>query len=448
MSTNTSLTSTQIILRHPGGTLRVAVPVDVALGELMPDFLEVAGQPDGDGWTLSPPDGDPYPGQVTLGELGLAAGDVLVLGEPADPRSPHTDSPERRRPETVAPVAPWQLAIDSPMSAGTAGALPVRLSPAARCRLAVHAAASAPNVVRPRVPYASGAPDPASFTRPADVSRWQRMRDAWAVSDYQHALDQIIVGPRLCRCVTIAVVSPKGGVGKSTVSALLGSLLAFLRRDRVVAVETNPDWGSLGRRLVPDHLIFIDDLLAGPLADGQLSPTNLDAQLGRGPDGLMVAPAPTDPRRAQRLDEAAYRTLFARLSELVGALVLDCGTGLEDPPARAALACADQLVLVCDDQPDTASIVTEAARWLRQTAPALVLVVNDVRRSSRIDVAALAREVAFARGLAVIARDDHAARSLHGSHFSWTHAPAGWQQSARELTALLAADWRRLQIAY
>ena len=87
----------------------------------------------------------------------------------------------------------------------------------------------------------------------------------------------------------------------------------------------------------------------------------------------MVAPAPTDPDRAANLDESAYRTLFARLSELVGTLVLDCGTGLDDPPARAALACADQLVLVCDDEPDTASIVAEAASWLRHAGPPLAL---------------------------------------------------------------------------
>ena len=117
--------------------------------------------------------------------------------------------------------------------------------------------------------------------------------------------------------MTIAVVSPKGGVGKTTTTALLGSLLAFLRRDRVIAVETNPDWGSLGRRLVPDHPVFIDELLAGALSDPDISPARLDAQLGRGPDGLMVAPAPTDPDRAANLDESAYRTLFARLSELV-----------------------------------------------------------------------------------------------------------------------------------
>ena len=84
----------------------------------------------------------------------------------------------------------------------------------------------------------------------------------------------------------------------------------------------------------------------------------------------MVAPAPTDPDRAANLDESAYRTLFARLSELVGTLVLDCGTGLDDPPARAALACADQLVLVCDDEPDTASIVAEAASMAPARRPA------------------------------------------------------------------------------
>ena len=281
---------------------------------------------------------------------------------------------------------------------------------------------------------ASGIPGPATFTRPAGVSPLARIRETWRSTEYEHRLDQLVLGLRLRRCATIAVVSPKGGVGKTTTAALLGSLLAFLRRDRVVAVETNPDWGSLGRRLVPDHPVFIDDLLAGPLVDGQLSPTHLDAQLGRGPDGLMIAPAPTDPKRAEKLDEAAYSTLFSRLSELVGTLVLDCGTGLDDPPARAALACADQLVLVCDDEPDTASIVSEAAEWLQRIVEppdsrrkSLVLVVNNVRRSSRIDVAALERETAFAHGLAVVPRDERTAVQLHGSRFSWNQAPAGWQ---------------------
>jgi MinD-like ATPase involved in chromosome partitioning or flagellar assembly len=336
---------------------------------------------------------------------------------------------------------------DSALRARTARALPERLATSARARIAVKALFGA----APREPARARAcalPGPATFTLPARVSSLARARRAWASTDYRARLEQMIHAPRLRRCVTIAVVSPKGGVGKSTITALLGSLLAFLRRDRVVAVDANNDWGSLGRRLVPDHSVFIDDLLAGPLRSGQLPPTELDAALGRGPDGLMVAPAPTDPERAERLDEAAYRTLFTRLGELVGMLVLDCGTGLGDPPARAALSCADQLVLVADCEPDTASLVSEAAAWLEHIAPPLVLVVNKLERSSRLDVGALEQEIEFARGLVTVPTNHAGAHLLQASRFSWNDAPAAWRHPVRELAALITHDWRRLGIAH
>ena len=322
--------------------------------------------------------------------------------------------------------------------------LPERLPSGARVKASVSALTGG----QPRTERAAtGIPNPVTFTRPARVSPVMRVREAWTRFGYQHRLDELIVSPRLRGCVTIAVVSPKGGVGKSTVTALLGSLLAFLRRDRAVAVETNPDWGSLGRRLVPEHTVFIDDLLAGPLAEGKLKPTRLDALLGCGPDGLRIAPAPTDPDRAAKLDEQAYRTLFERLSDLVGMLVLDCGTGLNDPPARAALSCADQLVLVCDDEPDTASIVAEAAGWLRRIQPPLTLVVNNVHRSSQIEIGALEREIDFAHGLAIIPRDEIAAARLHGSQFSWNRASTRWRLPVGELAAQLASDWPSLDLA-
>ena len=216
----------------------------------------------------------------------------------------------------------------------------------------------------------------------------------------------------------------------------------------MVAVDANPDWGSLGRRLAPGHSVFIDDLLAGPLAQTHPSTIELDAQLGRGPDGLMIAPAPTEPGRASRLDETAYRTLFARLGELVGTLILDCGTGLDSPAARAALACSDQLVLVADAEPDTASLVAEAAeRQFANGAPPLVLLVNKLDRSSRVDVGALERQIDFADGLVLVPNDRAGAEALHGSRFSWSHAASGWQTAFRELAALLAAGWTRLELA-
>ena len=357
------------------------------------------------------------------------------------------ESAPTRRPGEWPTLGSTEGAGGRPLSDRSARILPVRLSIPARC-LSVLGALARGDRGDQHPSGESRILGPAGFTRPPRLSPVARVREAWAHSDYRQRLEEAIAAPRLQRCVTIAVVSPKGGVGKTTTTALLGSLLAFLRRDRVVAVETNPDWGSLGRRLVPDHPVFIDDLLAaGPLSEPSISPTRLDARLGRGPDGLMVAPAPTDPDRAASLDESAYRTLFARLSELVGTLVLDCGTGLDDPPARAALACADQLVLVCDDEPDTASIVAEAAGWLRRAGPPLTLVVNNQRRGSRIDLAALERATDFAHGLAVLPRDERGAGQLHNSRFTWKHAPDGWKTPIRELAALLAADWQRLEIA-
>jgi len=444
----------QVTFRYLDGSVRLAAPADVPLGELMPDFLDLAEQPEGDGWVLGGDGAHAYPGERTLAELGVLDGGVLVLHRSSDgPATTGEDASSS--PAPPPPPGPRTSGQERPLRERTARTLPPKLSRPERSRLTLGALAGGRARGEAPEPARSSVPAPRTFTRPARPSPMGRAREAWRSSDYQHRLDELILALRLKRCATIAVISPKGGVGKTTTAALLGSLLAFLRRDRVVAVETNPDWGSLGRRLAPDHPVFIDDLLAGPLLDRRLWPTGLDAQLARGPDGLMVAPAPTDPERAKKLDEAAYLTLFARLSELVGTLVLDCGTGLDDPPARAALASADQLVLVCDDEPDTASIVSEAAEWLRRIVEptgaqqkSLVVVVNNLRRSSRIDVAALERATAYAHGLTVIPRHERAAARLHGSRFTWNHAPGEWQTPVRELAALLAADWPRLQIAH
>jgi len=447
MNSLTALSTITVTVRHPDGTVTVRAPADLPLGELMPDFLEVIGQPDVEGWVLSPDGGGPYANQSSLAELGVDDGTMLTLHRGIDAASAGDGAAVSPTPRALS-VRATPRVCPRPLSERTARKLPVKLSGAARCAMAIRALADTASRHEPAAPRDTGRAGPATFTRPARTSAMSRARAAWSQAGYRYRLDEAIVAPRLARCVTIAVVSPKGGVGKTTTSALLGSLLAFLRRDRVVAVEANPDWGSLGRRLVPEHATFIDDLLDGPLADGRLPITELDARLGRGPDGLMVAPAPTDPERAAKLDEAAYRGLFDRLRRLVGTLVLDCGTGLDDPPARAALACADQLVLVCDDEPDTASIVSEAADWLDQTSRPLVLVVNNLRRCSRLDLPALERATGFARGVAFIPRDERAAHQLHDSRFSWTRAPAGWETPVRELAALLTTEWRALHIAH
>ena len=64
----------------------------------------------------------------------------------------------------------------------------------------------------------------------------------------------------------IAVMSLKGGVGKTTTTVALGSVLAEERGDRVIAIDANPDFGTLAQRVAADAAgaATIRDLLSAP----------------------------------------------------------------------------------------------------------------------------------------------------------------------------------------
>ena len=79
MNSLTALSTITVTVRHPDGTVTLRAPADLPLGELMPDFLEVIGQPDIEGWVLSPDGGAPYANQSSLAELGVDDGTMLGL---------------------------------------------------------------------------------------------------------------------------------------------------------------------------------------------------------------------------------------------------------------------------------------------------------------------------------------------------------------------------------
>lgn len=289
---------------------------------------------------------------------------------------------------------------------------------------------------------------PADLTIAARPTRFESARSRWRQLDHLGQLDTRITEPRLQHCATIAVVSPKGGVGKTTVTALLGTLFSLLRRDPIVAVDTNPDFGSLGRVLTPDQSWYVDDLARLVADDDELSLTALDSQLGRAVHGLLVVPAPTDPQRMAALDEQAYRRVIVRLKDFFSLILLDCGTGLQDPASAAAIATADQVLLLTDAHPATASLVAESADLLHQWGRPITVVVNRMPvRGGRLDLQRLSRYLPAARGLVVIPDDIVAASRLAVGSFTWRDAPPAWQLSVRRLAVVLVSDWSRLGLA-
>ena len=435
-----------VTIAGPDRRVDLVVSTETPISDLIPTFVELSvdDAPPGNGrspvYTVAPPGHQPLPLDRTLAQCGVADGTVLTLTElrsaaMAPPKPAEVD----RTVEITRRGTPRER---------TLSALPQELSKGERMSAAIKALfgyEEEPPIVE--------SPEPATqnkrelLTKPENRSAGERWRASWRETDYEARLDRAIAAPRLTRCATIAIVSPKGGVGKTTLTVLLGSLLARVRRDRIVAVDTNPDFGSLGRTLTPDHQVFVDDL-SDVLEQPDLSVTALDRHLGRAFDGLMVLPAPTDPSRMAQLNEDSYRRVIARLQTMVGVLVLDCGTGLQEPAARAAQAAADQIVLVSDAHPSTASLVAEAAELLRTVGPPLTLLVNKMprKRDARLDLEGLESLVQDAHGLVMLDEDLRSATKVAAGDYSWDDAPDQWRRAIRELAVSLQADWPSLGI--
>ena len=506
------VSTVHVTITAPDSKLDLTVPADLPVEKLMPSLLELVGlSADSDSarsWAIALPGGDPLPVERTLGDCGVGDGAVLALHLAAQPVA--ADAHERPPPAaadsseastatkaTGVTSAPAPSATAPDVSAGgeaaataratgktagkaTTGAtgtvttgrserravdafdpgpgsplqrsrqvLPGRPGLGERLRTAARAAVAldeSPDGGERRVDRAA-ALRPASVKASPSTTPLDQWRASWRQTDYLRRLEAATAAPRLRACVTIGIVSPKGGVGKTTIAALLGSLLSYTRQDRVVAIDAEPDYGSLGSAVTPDHEFFVDDVLDA-LDEGDLTVAELDASLGRGPDGLMVLPAPNDPSRLSRLDARAYSRVITHLTRKAEVVLLDCGTELQEPSTQAAIRSADQLVLVSDSDPSTATLVAQAAKLLRTSDAPMMLLVNKLpRRSAQVDLQALGSLVPDVVGMSTVESDPATAARVSEGTFTWREPAGRCGVSIRELGCIVASQWPALGFA-
>lgn len=179
--------------------------------------------------------------------------------------------------------------------------------------------------------------------------------------------------PGVTRPNTVSLISPKGGVGKTTSTFLVGNLLATHLKLRVVAVDANPDFGTLAR-LAPDHRRAersLADLLDD--ADRLKTAAELNPYVSRQPTGLHVLGAPRDPELIASLGPDRYGELVAFLSCFYEVVLLDLGTGVAGPLARFAIDRADQAVLVTTPEWITSSVVLDALAHVKHDRTTVAL---------------------------------------------------------------------------
>jgi putative peptide zinc metalloprotease protein len=190
-----------------------------------------------------------------------------------------------------------------------------------------------------------------------------------------------LVRTPIAGCLTIAFVSRKGGVGKTTTCLLVGHTFASHRGDRVVALDANPDAGTLGHRLPRESGETIATLLHDRAVLARYA--DVRAYSSQAASRLEVI-AGDDSPDVEMLEREAVREAVTLLDRHYNLVCLDTPAGVLNPAAQGVLDAADQLVLVSPTALDGARAASSTLDWLEEhghtrLAASAVTALNGVR---------------------------------------------------------------------
>lgn len=180
---------------------------------------------------------------------------------------------------------------------------------------------------------------------------------------------------------SIALLSMKGGVGKTTVTVGLGVTFAALRGDRVIAFDANPDFGTLAQRGPLETRSTVRDLLS----DNDISRySDIRRHTSQGSSRLEILASERDPAVSEGFSEAEYRTALYVLQRFYNIILTDCGTGLVHSTMAGVLDEADALVIVAAPAADAARSGLATLDWLKHHGYShlvsdAIIVVNSAR---------------------------------------------------------------------
>ncbi|WP_058046537.1 SCO5717 family growth-regulating ATPase [Streptomyces roseifaciens] len=248
-------------------------------------------------------------------------------------------------------------------------------------------------------------------------------------------------------CYRIAVISLKGGVGKTTTTTALGATLASERQDKILAIDANPDAGTLGRRVRRETGATIRDLVSA--IPSLHSYMDIRRYTSQAPSGLEIIANDVDPAVSTTFNDEDYRRAIDLLGRQYPIILTDSGTGLLYSAMRGVLDLADQLIVVSTPSVDGASSASTTLDWLHahgyaELVSRSVTVISGVRETGKMikveDIVSHFEQ--RCRGVVVVPFDEHLAT---GAEVDLEMMRPKTREAYFNLSAMVAEDFTRAQ---
>jgi len=238
----------------------------------------------------------------------------------------------------------------------------------------------------------------------------------------------------------VPILTRKGGVGKTTITAILGMAMAEVREDQIIAVDANPDRGTLSERVNKQTRATVRDAVTK--AASITSFNDFTELVSRDETRLDVLASDTDPMLSEAFDENDYNVVADLASRFYSVMLTDCGTGIVHSVMRATLQRADEIVIVSGGSIDEARLASETLTWLEangygELAKNAVVAINTGTQGTNL-VKLEEIEAHFQSRVREIVRIPYDQHLASGSVINFKELAPLTRDAARELAAIVA----------
>jgi pilus assembly protein CpaE len=177
---------------------------------------------------------------------------------------------------------------------------------------------------------------------------------------------------------TVAVFSPKGGVGTTTIATNVAIAAAARRPDRIVLIDGALQFGSVAAHLNLEPKQTISDVVRDDAALHE--PELLRTYAMRHDSGLHVLAAPTAPEAAETITAAQLGLILRTALESYDFVVVDAGSVL-DERSQTIFEAAETVILVVSPEIAALNAMHALLEYFAETGSVAlksVLVVNDL----------------------------------------------------------------------